>query len=73
MCSAGQLLVVPSYFDYVRVRNFLAGEEDVTFAALHEYASVSDLARGRSLFADGRWAMPGSRPCRPEPYCLLRF
>ena len=53
--SAGQLVVVPSYFDFVRVRNFLA-QEDVEFASLHEYASVSELARGRSLFADGRFA-----------------
>ena len=45
--------MVPSYFDFVRVRNFL-NEEGAEFAALHEYASVTELARGRSLFSDGR-------------------
>lgn len=36
---AGQLLFVPSYFDYVRVRA-LAKAEDAEFAALSEYAKV---------------------------------
>ena len=54
---AGQLVVVPSYFDFVRVRNFLA-EEGADFAGLHEYASVAELARGRSLFADSRCSPP---------------
>lgn len=42
-----------SYFDYVRLRNFLK-EEAAQFAGLSEYASPKDAARGRSLFADGR-------------------
>lgn len=44
---------MPSYFDYVRLRNFFT-EQNIDFAGLSEYASPSELARGRSLFADGR-------------------
>jgi hypothetical protein len=51
--GAGQLIFVPSYFDYVRLRNFLKGEE-AAFAGLSEYAAPRKAARGRSLFADGR-------------------
>lgn len=50
---AGQLVFVPSYFDYVRLRNFMQAN-NVTFAGMNEYASHSELARGRSYFADGR-------------------
>jgi U3 small nucleolar RNA-associated protein 25 len=50
---AGQLVFVSSYFDYVRLRNFLK-EEDAAFAGLSEYAAPKHAARGRSLFADGR-------------------
>lgn len=51
--DAGQLIFVPSYFDYVRLRNFLK-EEEAHFAGLSEYAAPKEAARGRSLFADGR-------------------
>ena len=46
-------MVVPSYFDYIRLRNFLT-QEETGFAGLNEYADLKDLARGRSLFSDGR-------------------
>ena len=42
-----------SYFDYVRLRNFLR-EAGTDFAGLSEYAAPKQAARGRSLFADGR-------------------
>ncbi len=51
--GAGQLIFVSSYFDYVRLRNFLKAE-DAAFAGLSEYAAPKAAARGRSLFADGR-------------------
>lgn len=51
--GAGQLIFVSSYFDYVRLRNFLKAE-DAAFAGLSEYAAPKQAARGRSLFADGR-------------------
>ncbi|KAK9793740.1 hypothetical protein WJX73_006953 [Symbiochloris irregularis] len=51
--ALGQLVFVPSYFDYVRLRNFMQAH-NVTFAGMNEYATHSELARGRSYFADGR-------------------
>ena len=46
------MIFVSSYFDYVRLRNFLAAQE-VEFEGLSEYASGSEVARGRSRFAAG--------------------
>lgn len=51
--GGGQLLYIPSYFDFVRVRNFLKSET-ASFLAVSEYTDRSDAARARSLFADGR-------------------
>jgi U3 small nucleolar RNA-associated protein 25 len=53
LAQGGQVLYVPSYFDYVRVRNLLA-TEGFTFAPLCEYTERAAAARGRALFADGR-------------------
>lgn len=50
---AGQLIFVASYYDYVRLRNFLR-EQEVQVAALSEYAAPKEAARARSLFLDGR-------------------
>ena len=50
---AGQLIFVASYYDYVRLRNFLK-EQEVQIAALSEYAAFKEAARARSLFLDGR-------------------
>lgn len=49
----GILIVVPSYFDFVRVRNWL-DHEDYSFAALSEYTPQGQISRGRTFFADGR-------------------
>ena len=46
-------MVVPSYFDYLRLRNFLT-QEETEYAGFNEYADSKVLARGRSLFSDGR-------------------
>lgn len=51
--GGGQLLYIPSYFDYVRVRNFLRGES-ASFTGLCEYTARSEMARSRTFFADGR-------------------
>ena len=50
--DAGQLIFVPSYLDYVRLRSFLRAEE-IEFEGLSEYASGTEVARGRSRFAAG--------------------
>jgi len=49
----GQLIYVPSYFDYVRVRNYLKSQ-NASFLGLSEYSDRSDGARARSFFYDGR-------------------
>ncbi|KAI8107879.1 hypothetical protein M9435_002906 [Picochlorum sp. BPE23] len=49
----GQLLYVPSYFDFVKVRNYLR-QEAASFVTLSEYSDTKDMARARSYFADAR-------------------
>ena len=51
--SRGQLLFVPSYFDLVRVRNFLR-KEAASFVVLSEYTTPQDMSRARNYFNDGR-------------------
>jgi len=51
--AGGQLLYIPSYFDFVRVRNYLR-EQAASFVTLSEYSDRKDMARARSYFADGR-------------------
>lgn len=49
----GQLLYVPSYFDFVKIRNYLK-QEAASFVTLSEYSTTKDMARARSYFADNR-------------------
>lgn len=51
--AAGQLIFARSYFDFVRLRNFLK-EEGASFVGLCEYTKHSDVSRGRSNFFHGR-------------------
>ncbi|XP_039605492.1 digestive organ expansion factor [Polypterus senegalus] len=46
------LIYVPSYFDYVRLRNFLRKEE-IGFAPVCEYSKKSDVSRARHFFQNG--------------------
>ncbi|KAK9468190.1 hypothetical protein V1512DRAFT_258945 [Lipomyces arxii] len=61
--SAGVLIFIPSYVDYVRVRNYLEQEHMVNkklgatgfaFSAANEYTSVSELTRARAQFKAGQ-------------------
>lgn len=46
------LIYIPSYFDYVRVRNYMKKEE-INFGSLCEYSSKSEVSRTRHFFQKG--------------------
>ncbi|KAK6304546.1 hypothetical protein J4Q44_G00251320 [Coregonus suidteri] len=46
------LIYVPSYFDYVRLRNYMKKEE-MNFASICEYSTKSEVSRARHFFQKG--------------------
>lgn len=56
----GILLFVPTYADFVRLRNYLSTSADATslsFGSVSEYTPVRDVMRARSHFLSGRHAL----------------
>jgi U3 small nucleolar RNA-associated protein 25 len=51
------LLVIPSYFDFVRVTAALKKAGTVTFAQISEYSSPAEISRARTLFFKGKRAL----------------
>uniref|UniRef100_A0A673BYI0 U3 small nucleolar RNA-associated protein 25 homolog n=1 Tax=Sphaeramia orbicularis TaxID=375764 RepID=A0A673BYI0_9TELE len=46
------LIYIPSYFDYVRLRNYMKKEE-MNFVSICEYSSKSEVSRARHFFQKG--------------------
>lgn len=50
----GLLIFIPSYYDYLRIKNYMKTSTKFTFASIDEYTSQSKLSRNRQQFASGK-------------------
>jgi U3 small nucleolar RNA-associated protein 25 len=52
----GVLLFIPSYLDFVRIRNSLV-DTDISFASISEYTDATDVRKARSHFMNGKHSL----------------
>jgi U3 small nucleolar RNA-associated protein 25 len=52
----GVLLFIPSYLDFVRIRNSLVDTE-ISFASISEYTDATDVRKARSHFMNGKHSL----------------
>lgn len=50
----GLLIFIPSYYDYLRIKNHMKTSTKFTFASIDEYTPQSKLSRYRQQFASGK-------------------
>ncbi|WWC93486.1 hypothetical protein V866_000321 [Kwoniella sp. B9012] len=48
------LIIVPSYFDFVRLNNYLRKNDVFTYASISEYSSNAEISKARTLFFKGK-------------------
>lgn len=52
-CEQQTLVFIPSYFDFVRLRNYFKKENE-SFVQVHEYAEKGKVAKARNMFFLGQ-------------------